>query len=186
MRLLDAAATVIASKGFAAATVEDIVGHAGYTRGAFYSNFASKTDLFIELLKADHARMWDGLQQELAVAFREEDHHASLHSDPHEGLERSMLWSDARHHALRDATFRQQFDALVCELRDRVCVAMDECCMRIGIELSVPSSTLALAALALIDGSLYFDIDRPGEPAGSVLRANLRLLFTAAFAGKQI
>ena len=53
-RLLEAAAHVIAKKGFAAASVEDIAAHAGYTRGAFYSNFKSKSDLFIALLSQDH------------------------------------------------------------------------------------------------------------------------------------
>jgi AcrR family transcriptional regulator len=53
-RLLDAAAVIIAKKGLAAASVENIAERAGYTRGAFYSNFDSKIDLFIELLKRDH------------------------------------------------------------------------------------------------------------------------------------
>ena len=33
-------------KGFVAASVEDIAASAGYTRGAFYSNFGSKSALF--------------------------------------------------------------------------------------------------------------------------------------------
>src|SRR6185437_1969008 len=54
-RLLDAAQKLIAKKGLNAASVEDIADAAGYTRGAFYSNFNSKGDLFIELLRRDHA-----------------------------------------------------------------------------------------------------------------------------------
>jgi len=53
-RLLDAAQKLIAKKGLSAASVEDIAAAAGYTRGAFYSNFNSKADLFIELLRRDH------------------------------------------------------------------------------------------------------------------------------------
>ena len=45
---------IIAKKGLNGASVEDIAAHAGYTRGAFHSNFRSKADLFIELLKRDH------------------------------------------------------------------------------------------------------------------------------------
>jgi AcrR family transcriptional regulator len=41
-------------KGLSAASVEDIVESAGYTRGAFYSNFSSKDDLFLELLRRNH------------------------------------------------------------------------------------------------------------------------------------
>src|SRR3982074_1492332 len=53
-RLLDAAQKVIAKKGLEAASVENIAAAAGYTRGAFYSNFSSKDDLFIELLRGAH------------------------------------------------------------------------------------------------------------------------------------
>src|ERR1700743_3553905 len=55
-RLLDAAQRLIARKGLSAASVENITAAAGYTRGAFYSNFDSKDDLFIELLRRDHAQ----------------------------------------------------------------------------------------------------------------------------------
>src|ERR1700719_4220477 len=55
-RLLDAAQKLIAKKGLTAASVEDIAAAAGYTRGAFYSNFSGKGDLFIELLRRDHQK----------------------------------------------------------------------------------------------------------------------------------
>jgi AcrR family transcriptional regulator len=48
-RLLDAAAQVFAETGLDAASVEAICERAGYTRGAFYSNFESKEQLFLEL-----------------------------------------------------------------------------------------------------------------------------------------
>ena len=51
LRLVDAATLSIARKGLAATSVEDIVAQAGYTRGAFYSNFSNKSDLFFELLR---------------------------------------------------------------------------------------------------------------------------------------
>ena len=54
--LLEAAQKLIAKKGLSAASVEDIAAAAGYTRGAFYSNFSSKGDLFIELLRRDHEK----------------------------------------------------------------------------------------------------------------------------------
>jgi AcrR family transcriptional regulator len=50
-RLLDAAAEVFASRGFESATIDEVAAAAGYTKGAVYSNFASKTDLLIALLE---------------------------------------------------------------------------------------------------------------------------------------
>ena len=54
-RLLAAARKLIAKRGLSDTTLDEIAEEAGYTRGAFYSNFSSKGDLFIELLRRDHA-----------------------------------------------------------------------------------------------------------------------------------
>jgi AcrR family transcriptional regulator len=48
--LLDAAARVFVRRGFQGSSVEEICAEAGYTRGAFYSNFTTKQQLFVELL----------------------------------------------------------------------------------------------------------------------------------------
>lgn len=50
--LLDAAATEFAERGFGGASLDRIASRAGFTRGAVYSNFADKADLFVALL--DH------------------------------------------------------------------------------------------------------------------------------------
>ncbi len=60
-RLLDAAFAVFAERGFEAATVEEICDAAGFTRGAFYSNFVSKDELFFALWSARAAAILDGL-----------------------------------------------------------------------------------------------------------------------------
>lgn len=48
-KLLDAAAQVFAEVGLDAASVEAVTDRAGFTRGAFYSNFESKDEMFLEL-----------------------------------------------------------------------------------------------------------------------------------------
>ncbi|KES04003.1 TetR family transcriptional regulator [Streptomyces toyocaensis] len=48
-RLLDAAFTVFAAKGFGHVSIEEVCEAAGYTRGAFYSNFAGLDELFFAL-----------------------------------------------------------------------------------------------------------------------------------------
>ena len=49
-QLLDAAAEVVAEKGFAGASLGDIAERAGLTTGAVYSNFRSKEALLLELV----------------------------------------------------------------------------------------------------------------------------------------
>ncbi|MEU2225957.1 helix-turn-helix domain-containing protein [Streptomyces sp. NPDC018347] len=50
-RLLDAAFAVFAAKGFGRVTIEEVCEAAGFTRGAFYSNFATLDELFFALYR---------------------------------------------------------------------------------------------------------------------------------------
>ena len=74
-RLIDAAARVFAERGFEAATIDEVAATAGFTKGAVYSNFASKTDLFIALIErrieiqaAYQSRRLEGMTREDAAA----------------------------------------------------------------------------------------------------------------------
>ncbi|MCH0566580.1 MULTISPECIES: TetR/AcrR family transcriptional regulator [unclassified Streptomyces] len=49
--LLDAAFTVFATRGFGRVSIEEVCEAAGYSRGAFYSNFASLDELFFALYR---------------------------------------------------------------------------------------------------------------------------------------
>ncbi|MFG3103908.1 TetR/AcrR family transcriptional regulator [Streptomyces sp. NPDC048182] len=49
--LLEAAFAVFAAKGFGRVSIEEVCQAAGYTRGAFYSNFASLDELFFALYR---------------------------------------------------------------------------------------------------------------------------------------
>jgi AcrR family transcriptional regulator len=61
-RLLDAARVVLADEGFQGASVEHICERAGFTRGAFYSNFSSKDELLLALCERESEDMFDKLR----------------------------------------------------------------------------------------------------------------------------
>src|SRR6266496_1597739 len=52
-KLFEAAARVFEEQGIGGASIEAIAAAAGFTRGAFYSNFKSKDELIIAMLE-DH------------------------------------------------------------------------------------------------------------------------------------
>lgn len=54
--LLDAAIEVFARQGYHGASLEDVAAAAGFTKGAVYSNFSTKADLFMALLVRETAR----------------------------------------------------------------------------------------------------------------------------------
>jgi AcrR family transcriptional regulator len=68
--LLAAAADVFARRGFAGASLEEIADLAGYTTGALYYHFASKQQLFLELMRVGWARRnanWAGAAARVAA-----------------------------------------------------------------------------------------------------------------------
>jgi AcrR family transcriptional regulator len=94
--LLEAAAIVFARDGFHGATLDDVASLAGFTKGAVYSNFKNKDDLFLALLE-------DRIQTQFALTAE------VLESGPHERVEQfprirtllhSMLFRDDSFSAL--------------------------------------------------------------------------------------
>jgi AcrR family transcriptional regulator len=54
-RLIDAASQVMAERGVEAATLDEIAGRVGLTKGAIYDNFESKEDLILAVITAKAA-----------------------------------------------------------------------------------------------------------------------------------
>lgn len=66
-RLLDAALEAFAANGFGGTRIEDVCERAGYTRGAFYSNFATKEELFFALFDRHAARVLERFEKQAAA-----------------------------------------------------------------------------------------------------------------------
>jgi len=71
-RLLDAAGKVFARRGFHATTVDEVADAAGYTKGAVYSNFATKEELFLALLDQRVAAQLQQVQALYAIESSEQ------------------------------------------------------------------------------------------------------------------
>lgn len=65
-RLLEAAREVFADVGFFGASIGDICKRAGYTTGAFYSNYASKDELFLAVFDANARRVTQRMARMIA------------------------------------------------------------------------------------------------------------------------
>jgi AcrR family transcriptional regulator len=158
-RLLDAAQAIFMKKGFVAASVEDIAGAAGYTRGAFYSNFRSKSELFLELLRRDHETMQAGLHAIFeSAASREEMEKRvlSYYSTLHRENKCFLLWVEAKLLAVRDGRFRIRFNAFMHEKLEQLSAYIREFSVRVGTPLPLPAETLAIGLMGLCDGVQFF------------------------------
>jgi AcrR family transcriptional regulator len=177
-RLLDAAQKLIAKKGLAATSVEDIAAAAGYSRGAFYSNFNGKSDLFIELLRRDHdhasAEFFALVDDELPLdefQARARDIYGKLYRDN----ECFMTWTEARMLSARDAKFRAKLNALMLEKRDKIVEFIEYFYRRAGVEPTVPLSAMAMGFMSLVEGVKLFAASSPNDMTPEVAESILTL-----------
>ncbi len=164
-RLLEAARTMFIKKGFVAASVEDIAETAGYTRGAFYSNFDGKAELLIELLRRDHEEMQASFQSIMddggtreQMEARALEHYSQL---PQVEEECFPLWVEAKLLASRDAKFRVRFNAFRNEKLEWIAAYMRTFSERVGTPLPLPPETLALGLVSLCEGVQFFRMSDP-------------------------
>jgi AcrR family transcriptional regulator len=66
--LLAAAAQVFAERGFHGATLDAVASAAGFSKGAVYSNFKNKEDLFLALLEASYSTEMQSLRDTLEAS----------------------------------------------------------------------------------------------------------------------
>jgi AcrR family transcriptional regulator len=148
-RLVEAAKRLIARRG---------------SRGAFYSNFKSKNELFYEVLRQDQLL----IDNEFNVAFddaatleeirgRLREVYTRLYDSP----DRFMIWTEARMLSVRDAKFRAKFEAVIVERRDFMVKLIGYLCRRMGAQATVPLETLAMGFISLMEGVRLFGASCP-------------------------
>ena len=177
-RLLDAAEKLIARKGLDAASVENIAAAAGYSRGAFYSNFKSKDDLFIELLRRDHQKSMAELNalrsSELSVdqvQNRTRDIYGQMFRDN----DCFMNWTEARMMAARDTRFRAKLEALMVEKRGQIAAFIQYFHDRVGVAPSLPPEKMAMGFMSLAEGVQLFMMSNPTEMTPATAESLLTL-----------
>jgi AcrR family transcriptional regulator len=150
-RLIAQAHRVFLRRGFHATTLEEIAAEAGVTKGAVYSNFESKADLFMAVLDARTRRRFEIYEPVRSSAASLEDlaraHvRAILHDDP-EGRWASALveaWAASE----GDEAFRARLEAVSEEINRKVGTMLEEIAERGDIELP-PYSAQRLAQIGV-------------------------------------
>ncbi|KML55434.1 hypothetical protein VL15_18730 [Burkholderia cepacia] len=144
-RLLQAARTIFAERGYAAASIESIAVAAGYTRGAFYSNFSDKTIVLLELLKRDHEDVERELMRIVEARNDREVTERAMHAyfrQRYRQPDACVLWMEAALLSVHDQPFRIQFSAFLNEQRDR-----GSACADARLPLPIELLTLGLTGL---------------------------------------
>jgi AcrR family transcriptional regulator len=182
--LLDAAAIVFARNGFHGSTLDEVAATAGFTKGAVYSNFKNKDDLFLELLD-------DRIERQFAVVSEVLDSgsHDKVEQAPHiralfggatfwdENI--LTLYLEFVLYAIRNPEAQAKLAASAQRTRARVQELIEHEYATLGASPNYPTRDLAEISLALFNG---LGIDRLIDPSvvtDQTLDTILSFLYTA-------
>ena len=154
--LVATARTVFIERGFHGASLDEIAERAGYSKGAVYSNFAGKDELFLAMLDAQFEQRARVLAD---VIFDEDSLEASYRA-----VARSMVaadegepgWTPLLLEFWAHASRRPALTAAVSERRERffdiVAGLIEELGARHGVEFAIPANEIARGSNALARG----------------------------------
>ena len=162
-KLLDAAAQVFAEVGLDAASVEAICERAGFTRGAFYSNFETKDELFLELVGNVARQRVDAVRSRVlelenegalgevpTLALDIVQRVLDISADDRLGV---LLMNEIRIHALRNPQLAAAYLAQEDEMRRSVAQIIEDIARAKQLHFRIPADEAAGLMLTVWEGA---------------------------------
>jgi AcrR family transcriptional regulator len=152
-QLCSAADRLFEQQGYAATTLAQIAEEAGLTKGAVYSNFASKEELFLEMLEhgeflvSGDFSMFGDQSRTLAERFR--TFGQVLARDDDVSLQRRATQLELRGVALRNPHARAAFAQMLRAFADQAGGALEDAVSQSKMQLRVPARAAVLIWSAL-------------------------------------
>ena len=178
--VLEAAERRFLADGFAATSLDDIAKEAGFSKGAVYSNFAGKNDLFFAIVEAQ----FEGLTAQLRAAMGDEGDILARLAAVTGVYERYVQvetgWSrwfpELAAIAAQDPEARARFAALVRGMEEAIREVLIEQQDALGITPALPPAEAAAAVVALVIGLTVRSLQDLDSPPALFQVALARLL----------
>ena len=152
--------------GFHGASLDLIADRAGYSKGAVYSNFASKDDLFLAVLDAHFEQRARALADVLFDEARLEDSYRAVARSMTAADEGEPRWTPLLLEFWAHASRRPALRAAVAERRERfftvIAGLIDELGSRHGVRFRIPPKEIARGSNALARGIALDRLLAPG------------------------
>ena len=165
-QLLTAARDVFGELGYARASLDEIADRAGFTKGAVYSHFRSKADLFLSLLEEQIEQRATGQRDQASgtmtapeVATMVRQVVSLSRADPRWRL--AVL--EFRVVAARDEQLNARYAAAHRKATDGLVETVGAMFRALGTQPRVPIEDLAAIAFALDSGGFLEDVAIPGS-----------------------
>lgn len=181
--LLQAAAEVFARHGYHATSVDMVAETAGYTKGAVYSNFSSKEELFLALLEerreqtmADVQRVMDeSAPADRAEAFGQRRDRLAQWTPEWFLLEAEFELYAARHPEVRARVAERQ-----AATREVVTAAVERHIADLDLEPAYPVEEIAHLVVAVGDGLSLMALNNPEMDTGRLMQVFLEVMTKGA------
>jgi AcrR family transcriptional regulator len=182
--LLQAAAEVFSQRGFHAATLDEVAAAAGFTKGAVYSNFKSKEDLFLAILEDAYAREMDALKEMMGFSdippeARLGDFVALISGELDRAPSMGSLYLEFYLYALRNPAVRDRMNELEQRDIDAVAEILEAQRAQRGIEDEEPAERTARIIVALFRGINMMRIANPEAAGDELLEAAIAFVVRA-------
>jgi len=182
-RVLTAARSVFANRGFHGASVEEIASEAGFSTGALYSNFDGKEDLFLVLMEREieeHAReIEEAVRSSATVAERATGGARVWMKMIEREPDVLLLFTEFWAYGVRDADVRPLIAARFAQARAVLTDLIADGLREFDLELTMPVQELAIAIDALADGVARQKLADPDAVPDELMGRILSLLFAA-------
>ena len=178
-RLLDAGLEVFSRRGYHGASVDEIAAEAGFSKGAVYSNFSSKEDLFLALIDrrfAADAQEYSGIVTFMADGIASHDG-PDFKSAVAQDRTWNILMMEFFLYAMRDEANRERLADKLSQLRKLMEKNLSDLYKTLGKKPALPLKELPWSVFSLGIGlMLQFYIDPDGLPTGVYEHALQQLL----------
>jgi AcrR family transcriptional regulator len=158
-KLLDAALDAFAERGFHGTSVEEICERAGFSRGAFYSNYSSKTELFIALYHRAAEATLDTLNAHTTPESHAPNRDISeVVTDMMTNIPHDRRWylinAEFALHAVRNPAAAATLAAARKRARANFAVRITRIVAQMGRKLTVPADDIVRWLFALNEGGV--------------------------------
>jgi AcrR family transcriptional regulator len=183
--LIEAARSEIVKKGFALASVRDIADAAGFSQGAFYSNFPDKEAILLELMQRHQSEERGKIEATLSQAQAQGDvakamagieKWASSNADP--GF--AVLATELQLQALRSPSFAQVYNDLNRKHRRALGTLLSRMFELFGKKVPGDPVEIATAFIALGRGMALMSKEGETNRSGRIVLTFLKALIGSA------
>lgn len=180
-RLLDAAAAIVARRGFAGASIEDIAETAGYTRGAFRANFKTKDALFLALAERTIQAAVVEIHDIMAASQLPEEMQKNLRAAyvcyTGQDKETFLLLTEAQLYALRNPRFGKKLTALFSAIYNELIQSVEHFQKQTKHTDTASAVQLVLIGFALSHGLILYNLLSPERYPDEMVSNSLKFVF---------